>query len=115
MTSTTPRRHHDIHAYRKEALCWCDRDAMEILQRQSGIPPIAYVVEVEIRPRVKTDDQDFATIHADEMGKVFFRRNASNARPMVDEIVQCLRCEVDEYYRPLVRQQQKRQQQQHVQ
>ena len=76
---------------------------MEILKRQSGTPPVAYVVEIEILPRVKQDDLDFATIHADEMGKVFFRRNASNARPMVDEIVQYLRCEVDDYHRPLMR------------
>ena len=75
---------------------------MDILKRQTGTPPVAYVVEIEILPKVKSGKSDFATIHADEMGKVFFRRNASNARPMVEEMVQCLRSEVDEYYRPLM-------------
>lgn len=103
-TSRQNNLRQDVHVFRKDGFCWCDREAMEILRRQSGTPPVAYVVEIEILPRVKQDDLDFATIHADEMGKVFFRRNASNARPMVDEIVQYLRCEVDDYYRPLKRQ-----------
>ena len=98
------KRGHDIHVFRKDSFCWCDKEAIDILKRGTGIPPIAYVVEVEILPKKKKDERDFATIYADEMGKVFFRRNASNARPMVEEIVQCLRSEVDEYYRPLSKQ-----------
>ena len=90
-----------------------------MLRSKSGVPPIPFVVEIEILPKAieypdypedpdefdpdKVDPDRFATLYADEMGKVFFRRNASNARPMVEEIVQCLRGEVDEVFRPIQR------------
>ena len=65
--------------------------------------PISYVVEVEILPKYKNHPEDFASLYADEMGKVFFRRNAANARPMVGEIVQSIKSEVDECFRPIQR------------
>jgi len=93
----------DIHVFRQENYCWCDKEAEEVLRKQSGVPPFSYVVEIEIFPKVKKSEEDFATLYADEFGKVFFRRNASNARPMVEEIVHCLRNEVDELYRAIQR------------
>jgi len=112
-------RRQDIHVFRQEHYCWCDKEAMDVLRSKSGVPPIPFVVEIEILPKAieypdypedpdefdpdEVDPDRFATLYADEMGKVFFRRNASNARPMVEEIVQCLRGEVDEVFRPIQR------------
>ena len=91
----------DVHVFRTEAFCWCDKEAMETLRAGNGTPPVSYVVEVEILPMMlKKGELEFATIYADELGKVHFRRNASNTRPMVSEIVNYLRSQVDDYYRP---------------
>ena len=48
------------------------------------------------------DCPNIAPIHEDEMGRVSFRRNASNYRPLISEIVEYAKHQVDNFYLDLI-------------
>merc|ERR1719431_1894098 len=98
------------HQFRTPHYCWCDKDAVALLE--FGRIPSQFIIEIEIfawdpnHPKNPNpfgpDCPNIAPIYEDEMGRVSFRRNASNYSPLVSEILEFAKHQVDQYYLDLI-------------
>lgn len=87
------------HSLRTSDYCWCDKDAKT--QTALGVQVTSYVIEISITPWNPDDPQqkgfgdhlNLYPIHADEDGKIHFRRQARLFQYNIQEIASLTRYE----------------------
>lgn len=94
------------HFLRTSSFCWCDKDA--VAQYNCGVISPDYVIEITIKawdsedPRNRTisdkSNLNLHPVHEDEMGVVYFRRQASLVSYSMNEIAVMTRLEVQAAY-----------------
>lgn len=86
------------HKFRIPQYCWCDKEAVGLLDR--GKIPNQFVIEIEIFPWKCEGlaSPPIAPVYEDEVGRVFFRTNASNFCPLVSEILEDAKHQVDTFF-----------------
>jgi len=94
------------HVVRARHFCWCDKDLQARVSTAETIVPF-YVVEITIKPWSSKFDNALGQLkaspmHEDEVGKVYFRRQASVGQYTKQEVIVMTKEEVGEYYKPKI-------------
>lgn len=101
-----PEERQRQHMLRNRQFCWCDKDLQARVSSSEMVLP-NFVVEIYIKPwnpkfQHRLGEMKTHPIHEDEVGKVYFRRQASLVQYTKQEVIEMTKAELNEYYQPKI-------------